>query len=184
MSPSRHVSAPGDGTKGGMTTRAPTAATMPERKINGGGLLPMSNPRAQPVMNGVPRALGGPRARPAVGHPPRRQVVRNHPPLAAGAQYVEDRVQHEPVSIHPRPTTFAQVTNREQRLDHQPHLIGEAGGIASRGVIPLGLQVHTPVNATSPRGPVKRSSDCAALKTSHQIEDSARRPGRPGRRGR
>ena len=98
-----------------------------------------------------------------------RTCARNHPPLAAGAQYVEDRVQHEPVSIHPRPTTFAQVTNREQRLDHQPHLIGESGGIASRGVIPLGLQVHTPVNATSPCGPVKRSSDFVALKSSHQI---------------
>lgn len=39
--------------------------------------------RAQPVMNGVPHALGGPRAIPAVGHPPPRQIVRNHPPLAS-----------------------------------------------------------------------------------------------------
>ena len=70
------------------------------------------------VVDVRPNPGGDPRPEVAVNGAPRREVPRQHPPLAPRLQQVEDSVDHPPQIGRSRPTTRPGC--REQRPDQRP----------------------------------------------------------------
>ncbi len=84
----------------------------------------------QRMMDPVPDALPLPAAEIIVDRLPRRQIVRQQPPAATGAQEVEDRVDELPRRRLAR--TASRLGLRDHRLDQRPLTIAQIGVIGRR----------------------------------------------------
>jgi hypothetical protein len=74
-------------------------------------------------MHHLPRAIQAPLAKVVIDDPPRRQVMRQHPPRTAAAQQIEDGVEDFPLGIGLGPAPWFGVGH--QMLDQVPFFVTE-----------------------------------------------------------
>lgn len=91
---------------------------------------PLAVDHQRNVMNGAEQKLPHETAEPPIHRLPRRKVSRQHPPAAARARHVADRVQ-DFTQVHRGLATFLR-RSRQQRRDPLPLLISQIGRVSLR----------------------------------------------------
>src|ERR1019366_1488993 len=99
-----------------------------------------------------PGAVLGRDRDPPVGDPPRDRVVRQLPPLAAGPQQVEDRVQDLPPVIFHRTARPGLGPGQQDRFDDGECLVTDIAVVALAAVIPVTVVAFRHKNVRLRRG--------------------------------